>query len=72
MTFDAVGTSLTAIAIFGGMPYDVTLSGGSITVAAIPEPGSFALLGLVALVTLLASTAACLHNRSATRPAPCV
>jgi hypothetical protein len=53
--------------MFDGMPYNVTLSGGSITVAAIPEPGSFALVGLVALVTLIASIAAWLHKRSANR-----
>jgi hypothetical protein len=52
------------------MPYDVTLTGGSITVAAIPEPGSFALIGLVALVTLIASSAAWLRKRATNRSAP--
>jgi hypothetical protein len=61
LVVDDVGTALTAIATFDGMPYDVTLVSGSITVAAIPEPGSFALVGLV---TLLASAAAVIHKRS--------
>jgi hypothetical protein len=67
MTFDSVGMALTAIATFDGMPYDVTLTGGSITVAAIPEPGAFVLVGLAAIVSLVFSTAAWLHKRSTNR-----
>ena len=59
--------ALTAIATFDGMPYDLTLVNGSITVTAIPvtaipEPGSLALASLAAL---LASTAIWLQKRSA-------
>jgi hypothetical protein len=57
-----------AIATVDGMPYDVTLIGGSITLTTIREPSSFVLVGLIALSTLASSTAACSTRVPPTAP----